>query len=149
MTARATALKAPSVQGLRRHLKKHRWLAALLVIFALSLKMVVPTGFMLDTSGGTISVVMCSGTGPMKMMSMAEPGMAKPDMNKSQKDGHKSEQPCAFSGLSAPSLAAADPILLALAISFIIATVFRRAHQQLIGAPSFLRPPLRGPPAIS
>jgi hypothetical protein len=33
----------------------------------------------------------------------------------------KAEQPCAFAGLSAPSLAATDPILLAVAILFALA----------------------------
>ena len=105
--------------GLRQHLLRHRALAAWLVALALLMKVLVPTGYMLGTSAGTITVELCSGYGPMKM-TMPTPGMAHHGGDKSNHG--KAEQPCAFSGLSAPSLAAADPILLVLSLAFIIAT---------------------------
>ena len=132
--------------GLRQYLLHHRALAAWLVALALLMKVLVPTGYMLGTSAGSITVELCSGYGPMKM-AMPMPGMAHHQGDKS--DHGKAEQPCAFSGLSAPSLAAADPILLALALAFIIATAFRAPTPVRIQARAFLRPPTTGPPAHS
>ncbi|MEG8045663.1 hypothetical protein QP175_05240 [Sphingomonas aerolata] len=55
------------------------------------------------------------------------------------------EMPCAFSGLTTAGLAAADPVLLALAIAFVVATVFRVAPPVVARAPEFLRPPCEVP----
>ena len=132
--------------GLRQYLLRHRALAAWLVALALLMKVLVPTGYMLGTSAGSITVELCSGYGPMKM-TMPMPGMAHHQGDKS--DHGKAEQPCAFSGLSAPSLAATDPILLALALAFIIALAFRPQTPGLVQAPAFLRPPTTGPPTHS
>jgi hypothetical protein len=129
----------------RRRLLQHPWLAAWLVASTLLLRIVVPTGYMIGFEHGAITIELCSGYGPMKM-DMPMPGMSHND----HKDDHgKTEQPCAFSGLSMPSLAAADPLLLALAIIFILFTAFRRPDLPIAGAPDYFRPPLRGPPARS
>jgi hypothetical protein len=100
---------------------------------------------MIGLEHGSVVIELCSGYGPMKI-DMPMSGMSHHD----QKDDHgKAEQPCAFAGLSSPSLAAADPILLALAIIFILVTVFRRSEINGTLAADYLRPPLRGPPARS
>jgi len=71
------------------------------------------------------------------------PGMA----NHSGKSDHQErEMPCAFSGLTAPSLAAVDPVLLAIAIAFIVGLVRHVRTAVSIAAQPYLRPPLRGPP---
>ncbi len=129
--------------GTHRQLVRHRFAAALLIAAALLVRLIVPTGYMLDASHGAITVELCSGTGPMRM---AMPGMTHPDDGK----GHgKAGSPCAFAGLAAPALGGADPILLAVAIAFIMATAFDGG----VAAPPlrrlFLRPPLRGPPTAS
>ncbi|AOH86800.1 hypothetical protein AWL63_14155 [Sphingomonas panacis] len=128
-------------------------LATWLLTLALLLKVIVPSGYMLDTSGGAIGLVLCSGMAPTPAAPahvMTMPGMthhATDDTRHgSKKDGQTAEQPCAFSGLNAASLAATDPILLALAIAFVIATVFRQVSQKPVRARAYLRPPLRGPP---
>ncbi|RUN75195.1 DUF2946 domain-containing protein [Sphingomonas sp. TF3] len=132
---------------LRAHIQQHRALAAWLLAFALLLKVVVPSGYMLDTSNGVIRIAICSGMGPVKTMAMAMPGMADSASQKHHKDGEKADQPCAFAGLNAHSVAATDPILLALAIAFVMALGSRRIAPPLIGLRLHLRPPLRGPPA--
>ena len=131
---------------LRQYFLRHRAFAAWLVALALLMKVLVPTGFMLGTSAGSITIELCSGYGPMTMQTPM-PGMAHHQGDKSSHG--KAEQPCAFSGLSAPSLAAADPILLALALAFIIATAFRVSIPGLVRTPAFLRPPTTGPPTHS
>lgn len=123
-------------------------LAAWLLTLALLLKVIVPSGYMLDSSGGSIGLVLCSGMAPTHFMAM--PGMAHHTTHDTghdgKKDGQTAEQPCASAGLNAVSLAATDPILLALAIAFVIATVFRQVSQKPVRARAYLRPPLRGPP---
>lgn len=132
--------------ALRQHLMRRPVLAAWLVAFALLMKVLVPTGYMFGTSPtGSITIELCSGYGPV-MVAAPVHGMA----HHHGKHDHQGKEmpPCAFSGLSAPSLAGADPLVLAAAIAFIILTVFRiAARYTLPDAPSYLRPPLRGPPA--
>jgi hypothetical protein len=61
----------------------------------------------------------------------------------------KNDMPCGFAGHAPASLASADPVLLAIAIAFIIATAFRMpASRPVVRRFGYLRPPLRGPPAI-
>ena len=114
---------------------------------ALLLKLVVPTGYMIDSDHGRIAITICSGmTSAATAMDM--PGMHgdMPDHGKS-KDHGKAEMPCAFSGLSAAMTGAIDPIQLAALIAFVMAIGLAGV---LLPAPSrrtYLRPPLRGPPA--
>lgn len=133
------------VHPLRRLIRRHRRLAAGLVVLALAMKLLMPAGFMPTVSGGGILVQICSGTSG-QMMAMTLPGTAG---NQDEHPAAKADMPCAFAGLSTPSLAAADPIMLALAILFAVAAVFRAPRLVLPASPAFLRPPLRGPPAVA
>lgn len=132
------------MQPLRRLVASHRLVAGAILALALAMKLVMPTGFMPTVADGRIVVRMCSGTGPMTMV-MTIPGL---EQGKHDGEGHpdRHEPPCAFSGLSAPSLAAADPILLALAILFVLSMGVRALAAPTTAAPPYLRPPLRGPP---
>src|SRR6478752_7235787 len=101
--------------ALRRHFLRHRALAGWIVAAALLMKLLIPAGYMPGMSGNSMIIQICSGYGPMTL-NMPIPG-------KEQGQDHqqsKAEMPCAFSGLSAPTLAAADPVLLALAILFVM-----------------------------
>ena len=130
---------------LRRLALNNRALAATLFALAMAMKVLIPAGFMPIIEDGRIVISLCSGTGPMKMM-MAMPG---PDHGKSDENQHgKVEQPCAFAGLTAPSLAAADPILLVLAILFVMTLSQRPILPRVVQRPAHLRPPLRGPPIL-
>ncbi len=128
---------------LRRLVLANRPFACAVLALALLMKIVVPSGFMPTISNGHIVVSLCSGMGPTTMV-ITIPGLE----HKSGGDSHKgkAEQPCAFTGLSAPSLAAADPLLLAAAILFVLALGMRPLALPASTAPPYLRPPLRGPP---
>lgn len=130
---------------LRRLVLCNRPLAISALALALLMKLAIPAGFMPSVSDGQIVVSLCSGTGASTIV-MTIPGLehGKPDGG-----GHpgKAEQPCAFAGLSAPSLAAADPVLLAAAILFVLALGIRPLPLPASITPPYLRPPLRGPPA--
>lgn len=130
--------------ALRRHFLRHRALAGWIVAAALLMKLLIPAGYMPGMSGNSMIIQICSGYGPMTM-TMPIPG-------KEQGQDHqqsKAEMPCAFSGLSAPTLAAADPVLLALAILFVMVMGARFVVPLPAASPAHLRPPLRGPPATS
>lgn len=125
-------------------LSNHRLAIAILAV-ALLMKLVVPAGFMPASSNGQIVISLCSGSGPTKMV-MTVPGLGQtPDGGGDH--GGTAEQPCAFAGLSTPSLAAADPILLTTAILFVLALGTRALLLPASTPPPYLRPPLRGPPA--
>jgi hypothetical protein len=134
------------VTRLRRHILLHRRWAAALIALALLMKLLVPAGFMPSVASGKITIELCSGFGVQKV-EMALPGMA--DHQPAPADHGKADSPCTFSGLTAQALAAADPIILAVGLAFILATVFRKAAVVLPRLPGHLRPPLRGPPAIA
>jgi hypothetical protein len=127
--------------ALRHSLRDHRHIAAAIIALALLMRVLLPTGFMPEVSGGQITIALCTGHGPAAM-AMAVPGTgdhkpgqpAKPDM------------PCPFSSASAQSLAGADPMLLAIAIAFVIALALRPIVLARIADAPHLRPPLRGPP---
>ncbi|QCB44384.1 hypothetical protein E5673_11835 [Sphingomonas sp. PAMC26645] len=123
-------------------------MAAWVLACALVMKILVPAGFMPVVSGGRVTIEICGGIAPAQkvmapMMAMPMPGMAH---HPGKSDHQEREMPCAFSGLTAPSLAAVDPVLLAIAIAFIVGLVFRVRTAVPITARAYLRPPLRGPP---
>lgn len=117
-----------------------------MLALAFLMKLVMPSGFMPTVANGQIVISVCSGTGPTTMV-MTIPGL-KHGKGDGSGDQAKPDQPCAFAGLAAPSLAAADSLLLALAILFVLALGTRPAATLEATAPPRLRPPLRGPPAL-
>jgi hypothetical protein len=130
-----------------RHLLAQRHLAVLICAATLLLKLLVPTGYMIDSDHGRLAITICSGVAPAAM-TMARPGMHgdMSDHGKS-KDHGKAEMPCAFSGLSAATLGAIDPIQLVALIAFVMAIGIASSILLAPTAPAHLRPPLRGPPA--
>ena len=133
-----------------RRLASHNHAAALLLLaLALLMKLAVPAGFMPDTTGGEIRLVLCSGYGPEQMATMAMPMPGDAHHHDDQRGPDHKMAPCGFFGHAAGAMAMADPIVLALALIFIVATVFRRPERRQTIAPPFLRPPLRGPPTRS
>ena len=130
-----------------RHLFAQRHLALLICAAALLLKLLVPTGYMIDSNHGRLAITICSGVAPATA-TMEMPGMHgdMPDHGKS-KDHGKAEMPCAFSGLSAAMTGAIDPIQLTALIAFVLALGFVATILPAPSRQAFLRPPLRGPPA--
>jgi hypothetical protein len=134
-----------------RRLLAQRHLAVLLCAATLLLKLMVPTGYMIDTDHGRIAITVCAGTAP-HAMAMNEAGEGAgahdgmPGHGKSKNAG-KAEMPCAFSGLSAAVLAPVDPVQLAALFAFIRSAGVAGTPLPPPFDPGFLRPPLRGPPA--
>ncbi|MHB9880825.1 hypothetical protein ACSMXM_14355 [Pacificimonas sp. ICDLI1SI03] len=105
------------------------------------MKVLVPPGFMPGSANGMMLIQLCTGQG-VETALMAIPG------NHDEGEHKKTDMPCAFSGLATPSLAGADPVLLAIAIAFILAAGFRVAATPLLWRGIQVRPPSQGPPAL-
>lgn len=144
---------------MRLFLLQHRALAAALFALALLVKLLVPAGYMPSASGG-IALQLCGGIVPAPAVKPAQPAMHMPGMAhhaavepQDQHDGHDgspehpgADMPCAFAGLALPSLAAVDPLLLAIALAFVVAAIFRATTTRAVRRSPHLRPYLRGPP---
>ena len=144
MTGGRTLLKSATVLHLRRLILSNRCWAATLLGLALLLKALIPAGYMTVSSGKSIIVEICSGTGPASVtLHIPADGSDK---------GHKgttsAEQPCAFASLGAQALAAVDPVILAAALAFTFILALRLVDLRLARHREHLRPPLRGPPAL-
>ena len=134
------------MQSLRQFLRANRSLAGLLLVLALSVKLVVPVGFMPTQNDGHIVSGICTGTGPAPMV-VAIPGKSDAGEGSGDHQGHH-EPPCAYSGLGIPSLSAAAPAPLVLALLFVMAAALRPVVLLLAAPPAYLRPPLRAPPVL-
>jgi len=153
--------------ALRPFLQSNTALVWAVIVCALLMRAIVPAGFMPMATANGIELVLCSGmaqpsdptTAPAAagmmpgMQHHAMPDHAMPDhaLPGRGDGGHqipaKPEAPCAFAGLTAPSLGGADIVLLAIAFASVVAAaVFQRPNAPIRPRP-FLRPPLRGPPA--
>jgi hypothetical protein len=130
--------------ALRAFFRKHAALAMLIVVAAIGLRALMPTGYMASASAGGMTIELCSGVAGQSIV-VALPGAHHSDDGDHGKG--RADSPCAFSGLSGGALSAVDPFILAIAIAFVMATVFRQVVSVIAAPPAFLRPPLRGPPA--
>ena len=144
----------PPIVAAIRHLLAQRHLAVLICAAALLLKLLVPTGYMIENDHGGFAIVICPGTAPATS-AMTMPGMdgdmaamhgAMPDHGKAKEHGGKAEMPCTYSGLSAQALGAVDPVMLVAALAVVAAMALLGAPRPAVPSTPYLRPPLRGPP---
>ncbi|WP_240959610.1 DUF2946 family protein [Novosphingobium olei] len=120
-------------------------MAILVVMAALCMKIIVPSGYMIGQSSKVLTVQICdeiTGNHAVKQLVI-------PMKDGGSESGHKQGKgECPFASLSMASMTGADPWLLALALAFILALGFAPARLPLPKRVSYLRPPLRGPPAL-
>ncbi len=133
---------------LRTFVRDHRNLALWLVLIALCMKALVPSGYMIGTHSKTLTVEMCGdASGSRYTMQISIPMNSESSPSES---GHgKADSACPYSALSIESLAGTDSVLLTLALAFIIAIGFLPLTSRQIGRSPYLRPPLRGPPVFA
>ena len=133
------------MNGLRTFLQRHRALAALAFALVLSVKLIVPAGYMVGAGSKILTVVICSSvTGEHETTQLVIPMTG-------EKSGHgvSKADPCPYSALSMASLSGADGPLLAAALAFILALGFAPAAAVLRQPGDHLRPPPRGPPVFA
>jgi hypothetical protein len=133
------------MQSFRKLLTGHRRFAALLLAMTLALKILVPGGYMLGMQDTGITMQICSGTTGGESWTASIPLRHGGE----DSDHQKAAKECPFTALSMHALSGADPLVLALAIAFVLALGFAPVPLLRVARPAFLIPPLRGPPAIS
>lgn len=141
MTLVPDMASASAMSGVRTYLQRHAGLVALLLALTLALRALIPAGYMASASSNGVTIELCSGVAG-KSVTIALPGTSKHQ----QDSRSQAEQPCSFSGAGFDSAATIDPLILAIAIAFVIALGVRSTPFSYRETPAYLRPPLRGPP---
>ena len=140
------------------HTSRYRGFAVVLLVCALAMRMLIPSGFMIAPGAHGATLVLCPGQGampvalPHDMTAMAMPGhdMAKPG-NKDPGDKHQEKGgnlPCAFSpvGATANRVSVAHPVppTAATAAAPVLFRIFVQPGLGLAAPP----PPKTGPPTL-
>jgi hypothetical protein len=137
----------------------HPHSAWLLLAAVLTVRAIVPAGYMVGSHNGFPTIELCDG---MVSVPAAPPTMAMHDMSAMSAHHHGHPQdtapkkpadgtmPCAFAAASFNSLISADPVLPLVALWIIAATVVFGRHATFLIRADFAhaRPFLRGPPAL-
>lgn len=131
---------------LRAFLYRNRPAAIVLVLAALCMKALVPAGFMIGQGPSVITIEICNdASGAAMTKQLVIPAKGGPADSKGQ--GDKSE--CSFSSLAMAAVGGADIALLAGELAFILALAFAPSPRRTPARAHYLRPPLRGPPALA
>ena len=134
------------MKRIRTFLQSNIGVATLILALALAMKAFVPAGYMVgSTAAKTLSVMVCDGQGNDTVKQIAVGGRSDGGAN----DHSKAAKECPFTALSMHSLSGTDPVLLVLALAFILALGFVPVPPIRIERRAFLTPPLRGPPVLS
>ena len=177
-TAATPAARPTAMVALRAIIARFPGLALLFLALVLLMKAWVPTGYMPMVVAGSLHLAPCSGSGVLDLPMAAPGGQAGPapgmdhagthhtgthhaGMDHATIDasadshGHSdsaaqhAQMPCAFSGLSAPLLSGADPLLLAVALAFLLVVALHLPlHLPLLRRAARLRPPAQAPPVV-
>lgn len=134
------------MKALRAISRRHRYFALALIVLALAMKFLVPSGFMLGGQTLHLTVQLCSEeTHGAEQRTIAIPtsGSDEHDSGKSA----KADGPCPFSALSMSSLGAVDLVLAITALAFILVHAMAPVPLLRLRTAAHLRPPLRGPPS--
>lgn len=134
------------MQDLRALFHRNRWLALVLVVMAIGMKAMVPSGYMLGSESKVLTFQICDGNGDTMVKQLAVPVSGKEEGGKRGQSAH--DGVCPHSTLSHAAMTGADPIQLALALLFIFAMGFAALILAVRAHVLHLRPPLRGPPAM-
>ena len=133
------------MDSLRALLLRYRLAAFAVVALALAMKALVPTGYMVGGDSRAVTIRICSdaqGTAAFDARNIAIPMKGEPAGKHT-----KAEGACPYSALSFASLGGTDPVQLALALLFVMASGFALLVLPAPRPAAHLRPPLRGPPA--
>ena len=135
--------------AIRRILKAYPGLLALVCLAALAMKILVPTGYMVDQDSKSFTVKICNGVGHAEATIEIPFGPKTAGDSQHDAAGDQTEPACSFAGFSQVLATGADPIQLALAMVFILLAGLQLSRLPLSGVADRLRPPLRGPPVIA
>jgi hypothetical protein len=133
---------------MRTFISNHRRLALMLVLCALLMKALIPTGYMVGSTSKTFTVQICMDGLGAPVSKQIEIPIEKGSHDPAKEFG-KGDGSCSFTSLAIAGMAGADAELLALALAFILILGF--APTATLHRPEnlYLRPPLRGPPTAA
>ncbi len=132
--------------SIRHLLKVHPRLLALLLLVALAVKVLVPSGYMIAPDTKIFTVQICTGMGMMEKTIEIPVDQGSPDTGKHHGSDDASTKPCSFAGFAQLGLNIIDPVLLTIALAFILLAGLQLQSVPEPRAVLRLRPPLRGPP---
>lgn len=136
------------MSGLRLFFRHHRRLAALLIALVLAIKALVPAGYMVSQPGKVLTIAICADSLGAKITRQivvahdAGPGDAAGEHG-------DAAAACPYAGLSMAALPGADALLVALALAYVLARGFAPVRPAARRRVPYIRPPLRGPPALA
>ncbi|RKF22584.1 hypothetical protein D6851_05030 [Altericroceibacterium spongiae] len=122
----------------------------MLVALALCLKVLVPTGYMIDSGDRFLSVRICDGQVGGKAL-LIKVQTNKTGHSHGSGEGEHTDHAathCPFATMAVSGLEADDPFFFAIALAFILALGFAPVVTPCVRRIVYARPPLRGPPAI-
>lgn len=133
--------------GLRQILMQRQWLALSLVALSLAMKALVPGGFMVRAQGTVLTIAICGdATGAHLSRQIVVPQREAPQDRAAE---HTKGAACPYSALDMSGTVGMDPVLLGLALAFILAVGLTPLVSPELSDRARLRPPLRGPPLIA
>ena len=127
-----------------RRLLARRGLATLICCAVLALRLLLPSGYMVEAGGSRITISICNGVASAPM-SVSLPLKHDGGTQDSPQQGEH-VMPCPYGSLAHAALPAVDPIQLAQLLVFILALGWLGHVLPTRSAPTYIRPPLRGPP---
>lgn len=135
------------MHAIRAFFRTNRRFALAILALALTIKALVPAGYMLGGPLGdgahVLTLAICAdASGELTTKQITVPSDGK-------SDHVKAEGTCAWGVLAAAALAGVDVLLLALALAFILALGMAPSRPAARSQRTYLRPPLRGPPAFA
>ena len=132
------------MDAFRHILLVRRRMAFAVIALALAMKALVPAGLMVDTRNHVLTITICADASSGHLISKQIVIPEKPAQGQSAQA--KSGEACAFSGHGMAALSGADPLLLALALAFILLLGFAAVAPLRLNSARRIRPPLRAPP---
>lgn len=145
MTKRSKALSLHrKMSVLHAFFVRQRAMAFAILAFALAMKAIVPTGFMIGAEAKVLTIRLCNKS---QFSSAAQARQIAIPMNGKPASKHdKADEICPYSALSMASLSNTDLTLLSPALAFILALTFTPGRTACAKRIFYLRPPLRAPP---
>lgn len=123
-----------------RRLLAQRGLATLICCAVLALRLLVPSGYMVEAGGSRITISICNGVASAPM------SVSLPLKHDGGTQHGEHAMPCPYGNLGHAALPAVDPIQLAQLLVFILAVAWLGHVLPARPARPHVRPPLRGPP---
>ena len=112
-------------------------------LLSLCLRLMAPVGWMPMASDTGIMFTLCAGNGAQQVAVGNDSKPAAPDASTAHAG------PCAFSGMGTPALPDVPPIVALQIFLLFVALGLAAARPLRLAAAGWLRPPLRGPPALA